>query len=46
MGTFLGILILFGLITFTAYGLIGIVKSAKERKNAQKSKIDNKEVDK
>lgn len=46
MGTFLGILILFGLITFTAYGIIGIVKGVRERKAVKKSEINTKEVDK
>ena len=46
MGTFLGIIILFGLITFTAYGIIGIVKGVRERKVAKKSEINTKEVDK
>lgn len=46
MGTFLGILILFGLITFTAYGIIGIIKGFRERKAAKKSEINTKEVDK
>ena len=46
MGTFLGIIILFGLITFTAYGIIGIVKGVRERKASKKSEINTKEVDK
>ena len=45
MGTFLGIIILFGLITFTAYGIIGIVKGVRERKSAKKSEINTKGVD-
>ena len=43
MGNFLGIVLVLGLITFTAYELINIIKSIKEKK---KSKIDNKGVDK
>lgn len=43
MSNFLGIIIVLGLVTFTAYELINIIKSIKEKK---KSKIDNKEVDK
>ena len=39
MGQFLGILLVFGLITFTAYQVIGLVKSIKEKK---KGKIDEK----
>lgn len=39
MSTFLGILLVFGLITFTAYQIIGLVKSIKEKK---KSKINKK----
>ena len=45
MGTFLGIVILFGLITFTAYGIIGIVKGVRERISAKKSEINTKGVD-
>ncbi len=43
MGNFLGIVLVLGLITFTAYELINIIKSIKDKK---KSKIDNKGVDK
>lgn len=43
MGNFLGIVLILGLITFTAYELINIIKSIKDKK---KSKIDNKGVDK
>lgn len=39
MGTFLGILITFGLITFSAYMIIGIIRDWKEKK---KGKIRNK----
>lgn len=41
MSTFLGLLIIFGFITFTAYEIIGIVRTVKERKK-EKSKIHNK----
>ena len=39
MSKFLGILLVFGLITFTAYQIIGLVKSIKEKK---KGKINEK----
>lgn len=39
MGSVLGILLMFGLITFTAYQIIGIVKSIREKK---KGKIQDK----
>lgn len=42
MSTFLGILLIFGLITFTTYELICIIKTAREKK---KSKDSNKGVD-
>lgn len=39
MGTFLGIILVFGFIAFTAYEIIGIVRYFKEKK---KSKIQDK----
>ena len=41
MGTFLGILLTFGFIAFTAYEIVGIVRYFRERKK-EKSKIHNK----
>ena len=43
MSKFLGIALVFGLITFTAYQIIGLVKSIKERKQGKiNEKGDNK----
>lgn len=39
MGTFIGVILIFGFIAFSAYQLIGIVRYYKEKK---KSKIQEK----
>ena len=40
MGTFIGLLLVFGFIIFTAYEIIGIIRYFRDKK---KNKIQNKE---